>query len=111
VNRSSVILTQEMVKFAMACFMLIMSGGRKTAFEGACIRIDIHYHGTFSISACSVTVSPLLTLYSSTNQNSTQAGRFPLGYRWQAFLPDSTPFKISPPYWRIKTWMLSPSMY
>jgi UDP-sugar transporter A1/2/3 len=34
VNKSSVILTQEMVKFAMAYFMLTMSGGRKRALEG-----------------------------------------------------------------------------
>jgi hypothetical protein len=40
VTKSSVLLTQEMVKFAMAYLMLIMSGGRKSASEGTFAKLN-----------------------------------------------------------------------
>lgn len=78
VNRSSVILIQETVKFGMAYFMLQMSGGKKTAFDGTFVYNRLVYY------KAQVSHYPL-----------TQAGQFRLGYLWRAFLLHSMPFRTS----------------
>ena len=76
VNRSSVILMQETVKFGMAYFMLHMSGGKKTAFDGTPV------HNKLVCYKAQVS-----------NYSQTQAGRFRLGYLWRGFLLHSMPFR------------------